>query len=637
MKTLVCILVILLQATNSKSQPANEIDSLTKLSRNHSIKDKRQLSNINARLGWLFQQCRQFDSSLYFYERALEFPENESKRDWVGQVHLGIGTTYLHLDLWDSSFKHLEKSLSIFKTLGDTNNLAIAYSNIAILYGYRNLYDEALAAALQMLPRLENTSPSFALASRYNLIGSIHKHIGNYSDAQSYYRKALSIRIAINQPLEIAKSYNNLGELFILTHQYDSARRNLMIAAEMKRELGDQQGLARTLTRLGKVLILTGDNSGAHSHLLESLHTQQTIDDPVGMIETLNNLGELYLNTNKLTQADETLREANTIIHRSGTPEYLKQNLELRIRLARHQKDFANGMTLLEELIIIRDSLLNEEKSKTLQAMQIRYETQKKEQEIALLEQQQLIHEAQIRNNRILIGALVIGLALLAAIGILIYINLKTARAAKQRFELLLAETRHRIKNNLQTLASIFHLQTRHYTNQELVLEAQTSESRVHAMSLLHEQFYSSETDHIVGTREYITDLVHKLVNIYGAQTSNLNLSLKIDNINLDVDKALALSLIIQELVCNAFKYAFDHEPDPELTIELHYESDHATTIVRDNGIGFAGEVLGSSQGLNLVDALVGQLDGTMQVDNQHGTTFTISFPVTSLWKKPAF
>ncbi|MEJ0031513.1 MAG: hypothetical protein WDO15_14580 [Bacteroidota bacterium] len=91
----------------------------------------------------------------------------------------------------------------------------------------------------------------------------------------------------------------------------------------------------------------------------------------------------------------------------------------------------------MDRLLIIRDSLLNDEKSKSLQAMHIRYETEKKEQQIALLQQQEEINLAKIKNSQIQIGALVVGLLLVAAVGSLIYVNLRNARAAKTRIELL--------------------------------------------------------------------------------------------------------------------------------------------------------------------------------------------------------
>ncbi len=636
-KTLVCLLVILNRSIIGLSQPIDEIDSLNRVLRYHNNSDAKRLGNITSRLGWLYQTSKQYDSSVYFYKQSLVYPDRESRGQWRGNVFLGIGTSYLFLNEWDSALINYKEASSIFEALRDSANIAIVSGNISILYSHKDLYKEALSYALKALLILENKPDSFALASCYNNVAIIHKRIKNYPEAQHYFRKALAIRLEINQPLEVAKSYNNLGELFTTTRQYDSAHYYLTLAADMKRNLNDTQGFARTFTRLGKVQMLLGNPSSAESYLTESLHTQREMDDNIGLIETLNNLGELYLTTNRLKQSDAILREANTIIHQSGTPEYLKENLELRVELARKQKDFATGMTLLDELLVIRDSLLNEEKSKSLQAMHIRYETKKKEQEIALLEQREAINQAQIKNNRILIVSLIAGLLLIATIGILIYINLKNTKAAKNRFELLLSETRHRIKNNLQTLASIFHLQTRHYTNHEMILEARSAESRVHTMSLLHERFYTHDVKHIVNGREYIEDLVHKLVDIYGSHTPNLNLSTHIEEVDLDIDKALALSLIIQELVCNAFKYAFDHEPNPELTVEVRVEDDHVVATIHDNGIGFNGQSIGSSQGLSLVDALVAQLDGNLHMNNREGTTFIIRFPATSLWKRPVF
>lgn len=620
------------------SQSRKEIDSLKGILNYAAHKSDWITSDINARLGWLYSSNKKYDSSLYFYNNALDVAPHDSNEGWLGNIRLGIGTSFLAMDQFDSALVNYQRALSYFQATGDTLNIALVHGNLGILYANKGLFEEALSNSIQALTSLEHT-PSYALAASYNGIALTYKKINNYKDAAIHYRHGLQVLIQLDRPLDIAKSYNNLGELFILTRQYDSAKHNLLLSAKLKRQLNDTQGLARTLSRLGKVSILTNDLQKAESLLIESLTTQRQINDPVGLIETLNNLGELYLNTSKISKASGFLQEANTIILRYGTPDYLRQNLELRIKLARKQNNFSTGMLLQDELAIIRDSLLNQEKSKSLQAMQIRYETQKKEQEITLLQQRNEISKAKIESNRILIVALVVGLTLVVAIGILIYINLRNARASKKRFELLLQETRHRIKNNLQTLASIFHLQTHHYTDHEMILEARSSESRVHAMSLLHEKFYAGEADHIINTREYIADLINKLVDIYGSHTRNLKVHSHVAEVDLDIDKALALSLIIQELVCNAFKYAFDQEPDPELSVEIREQTGNILAVVADNGIGIGGnrESYSSSQGLSLVDALVSQLDGDMKIETDRGTRFTIRFPGASLWTRPAF
>ena len=616
-------------------QTQQEIDSLKDLLRESKDDDHKQISAITARIAWQFYNNSRYDSALYYYKKALANPYRDPYRGWWGAVYSGIGACFIAQSQWDSATVYYTKALSDFKIVDDQNNIALTSTSLSASLKNQGRYEDALEYAIAALKITEKSDRPQSLAWCYNNTASIFAKVENYPEALKYYRGAIKLFTKFDTT-NLAKCYNNLGWLFTLTHQYDSARRNLNLAAQLKRQLNDTKGLARTINNLGKVSMLAGNLAGARRELNESLSIQQRVDDPNGMIEVLNNLGELSLLTSDYKNAKAYLADAEKIILHSGTPEYLRQNLELQVKLARERRDFANGMILMERLLIIRDSLLNDEKTKSLQAMNIRYETEKKEQQIALLQQQEEINLAKIRNSRILIGALVTGLLLVAAIGSLVYINLRNARSAKARIELLLAETRHRIKNNLQTLASIFHLQTRHYTDHEMVLEARNSESRVHAMSMLHERFYNAEADHIINTRAYMTDLVHKLVDVYGARVGNLRLSVHVDDIELDIDKALALSLIIQELVCNAFKYAFDHKPNPQLIVSIRLRGDRVIATVKDNGIGLDNHSIGRSQGFSLVEALMTQLEGRMEFDNSDGTMFIIQFP-NMQWKKRLF
>lgn len=109
------------------------------------------------------------------------------------------------------------------------------------------------------------------------------------------------------------------------------------------------------------------------------------------------------------------------------------------------------------------------------------------------------------------------------------------------------------------------------------------------------------------------------------------------DEIHLDIDKALPLSLIIQELVSNAFKYAFDGENAPKLSVSIHLRANgELITTVSDNGVGMDVNKTRLSQGFGLVEAFVAQLDGKLQVKTAKGTTFSISFPLTPIWKRHA-
>jgi two-component sensor histidine kinase/Tfp pilus assembly protein PilF len=610
-----------------------EIDSLRQFLTSRDKENPANSGTINSQLAWLFYNHAIYDSAIHYYKQALASQHETPNLSWLGNVHFGIGSSYASVGRADSAIIYFQRALNFFFSIRDDDNIEITSANLSVAYKNLGLYEEALRAAYTAAKTLEKKVPSLNLAISYHTLASILAKTGDYDEATKYYQDAIRLFAKFNISYQ-AKSYNNLGELFILVRQYDSARNNLIRAIKIKRQLDDLEGVARTQNRLSKVWILTGKLSMAEKELEETYATQKQLDDRVGMMETLNNLGELYLLTHRYNQSRLSLTNAEKIIRDIGTPEHLKQNLELQVRLAKETKDFANGMFLLEQLLATKDSLLNEEKSKSLQAMRIRYETERKEQQIVLLQQREETSQARIRNSQIVIGSLIVGLLLVGAIGALIYVNLRNARASKEKIELLLAETRHRMKNNLQTLASIFHLQTRHYTDEDMVLQARSSESRVHTMSLLHEKFYHAEPGNTIRSRDFITDLVHKLVDIYGVRTNNLSLSINVDDIDLDIDKALALSLIIQEVICNSFKYAFDHEPEPKLSVILHATDDQVTTVIHDNGIGLTIAPTTTSHGLGLVEALVAQLDGKMQVSNGSGATFTITFPIIPGWKK---
>jgi two-component sensor histidine kinase/Tfp pilus assembly protein PilF len=635
MQKLVLILVLASVFHICVGQHRDEIDSLKARLKNVKEYTQSEINDMTGRLAWLFYIHSKYDSALSYYKRARVYLNHEPNRGWWGAINSGMGASYDRLNQFDSAELYYKKALTDFAAVADKENFSIVSTNLAILYRNEGVYEKALEHGLAAIKSLGNIPESHTLALGYNTVATIFIEIKNFPEAIKYYRRAIT-QFTRSDTIYLARSYNNIGELFILIEQYDSALVNLNRSLELKQKTKDTKGIARTINNLGKLSMFTNDIRRAERDLNQSFFLQQQIDDRIGMIEVLNNLGEFNLRIGNRQKSKTYLHDAEKLILRTGTPEYLRQNLELQVKLARDQKDFANGMMLMDKLLIIRDSLLNTEKSKSLQAMHIRYETEKKEQQIELLQQREETNLAKIRNSRVLIGALGIGLLLVAAIGSLIYINLRNARAAKIRIELLLAETRHRIKNNLQTLASIFHLQTRHYTDHAMVLEAQSSESRVHAMSMLHERFYNAEADHIINTRAYITDLVHKLVDVYGVRTTDFHLSLCVDDIELDIDKALALSLIIQELVCNAFKYAFDHKPDPQLSVSIRSRGDDVIATVEDNGKGLHDRSIGRSQGFSLVEALVVQLEGKMEYDNSDGTTFVIQFPNTQ-WKKRLF
>jgi two-component sensor histidine kinase len=197
--------------------------------------------------------------------------------------------------------------------------------------------------------------------------------------------------------------------------------------------------------------------------------------------------------------------------------------------------------------------------------------------------------------------------------------------------EVLLKEIHHRVKNNLQVITSLLHLQSRYVEDQEALKVFRESQSRVKSMALIHERLYQSDNLARIDFAEYIRDLTGFLSRTYSADAETIAIKIKSDDVLLGIDAAVPSGLILNELVSNALKHAFPNGQTGQIWVELAAGQDQKLSLrVSDDGIGFP-EMLDwqntNSLGLQLVNSLVNQLDGAIQLDSSNGeTTFDITF-----------
>jgi PAS domain S-box-containing protein len=204
-------------------------------------------------------------------------------------------------------------------------------------------------------------------------------------------------------------------------------------------------------------------------------------------------------------------------------------------------------------------------------------------------------------------------------------------RASLHEKDVLLKEIHHRVKNNLQIISSLLHMQSHYISDPRDVDLFRTSMDRIKSMALIHEKLYRSGNLARIFFPDYVKDLTNDLLHIYGLG-KDLTVSLKIDPISLNIDNALPLGLIINELVSNSLKHAFPQKMDGNLGVRLRCEGDDITLTVSDDGVGLPGEMDFTdtqSLGMQLVVALVEQLDGTITLESSKGTDFIVRFRKT--------
>ena len=193
---------------------------------------------------------------------------------------------------------------------------------------------------------------------------------------------------------------------------------------------------------------------------------------------------------------------------------------------------------------------------------------------------------------------------------------------------ILLREVHHRVKNNLQIIISLVNLQMRQTNDPGVKLIMSETQNRVRAMSLVHEKLYRSESLTQIDFADYTRFLATQLFSFFGMDSRRVRLDLAMGKIMVDINTAVPLGLIMNELVSNALKHAFPDNREGTISISGGEEGDLITLVVRDNGIGIP-EALDwkntTSLGLQLVTSLIGQIDGTITLDRDNGTAFTIT------------
>lgn len=195
--------------------------------------------------------------------------------------------------------------------------------------------------------------------------------------------------------------------------------------------------------------------------------------------------------------------------------------------------------------------------------------------------------------------------------------------------ELLLKESHHRIKNNLQLVASLLNLGKSNIKDQEsLKIFGETSQ-RITTMATLHKLLYESSNYTSIDICRFSKDILNLIHNLYNSDKA-ISVNYSCGELYLDTGSAISLGMIVNELLTNSYKYAFRNRPKGEIKLNITGEGNYITLVIEDDGDGLPTELLNKQPetlGLFLVDSLVQQLNGTIDISSPPGTRFHIRFP----------
>lgn len=195
--------------------------------------------------------------------------------------------------------------------------------------------------------------------------------------------------------------------------------------------------------------------------------------------------------------------------------------------------------------------------------------------------------------------------------------------------EILLREIHHRVKNNMQVISSLLNLQSRYIEDEEDRNIFKESQNRVRSMAIVHEMLYQSPDLARINLGDYIKNLTKFLCQSYSARNRNIELETHIEDIQMEIDTAIPLGLIINELVSNSLKHAFVTGQKGQIMVGVQSTDDEFMITVSDNGRGFPEELdfkKTKTLGLQLVNTLINQIKGEIELERDGGTKFIIKF-----------
>lgn len=211
-------------------------------------------------------------------------------------------------------------------------------------------------------------------------------------------------------------------------------------------------------------------------------------------------------------------------------------------------------------------------------------------------------------------------------------------KAALKEKDILLKEIHHRVKNNLQIITSLLSLQSDTLDDSYVKNKFEQCETRIHAMSMIHENLYNSRSLASIDLGKYVEAVAENLFSIFGIRRDEIDLNIDINDVSLDFNTAIPCGLLINELITNSLKYAFrsghksvgDNKSAKIIRVVARIEDDNEYVLsVCDNGVGIPDDIdflKTSTLGLQLVNALTQQLHGSISLDRSNGTEFIIKF-----------
>ncbi len=558
---------------------------------------------------------------------AIEIKDTVS----ISNSYTLLAAVYGMLENPDDVLLYTKKALEINRLSGQVFNRAQVLSNLAAVYIEMKEADSAMVLLREMLHVA--THERKALRSEgmaYMYMGKCHSLKNNFDSAIHYLKKAGQILVPLNDVLCIGEMLQYSGEAYRQIGQYDSAIKHVDKSFAFMSQ-GGGAGFAVELLRVrAEILAAAGNYKDAYTSYLQYRNISDSMFN-ADMQHKIAQLREQYESEKKdgLIARQQAL---NSMLQ--GQAKLQEQRLQNEILL----KQALESENELAQQQIVTDSVIKStlDKENSLKQTQLAQATRLN----TVLAEDNKLREAALRKEKTINSLLISGFIIVLLFSGLAFAQYRKQKAANRiiveqsdKLTLLMKELHHRVKNNLQIISSLLSLQSFRIKDAAASRAVREGQQRIEAMSLIHQRLYTRDNITEINIKEFISDLVDSLQSAYGYLEDDITISLDIANELMNVDQAIPLSLIINELVTNVFKYACEDNSHPELSIKLMRANGSIHLSVTDNGKGVNIEDWKEKEGSfgkELIRTFVKQLNGYLDLTVKNGTQFKLTIPAAA-------
>ena len=564
-------------------------------------KNKLWEARIQITLGAILLRQEKLDSAFAVLQSAKT---KLTKKDWP-LLLTQLGYVFERKGQLSKAADYALEGLQLGDSLKDLKTQAMAYSDLSNLFWKQSKFNKGIEYGLQSEAifkqrGMEDMDYSFTLY----VIGNNYLSVKDYPNAQKYFKLALAQSERYQFYNNLADIYISLTDLYSITGDYTKAALNAKQAIRYSTLLGNNFMLMRSWLSLAKLQNLSNHPDTAIVSLKICLQVAtEDFGDDFFLNQAYKELGKAYATTG----------------------------------------DYKNAYAAFQKYDVLKDSVFTAEADQRVAKLQTEFEVAKKETTIKT--QQQAISQ-QSRLQWLTLGAA--GLLVLFIAGL--YHNYQNKRRVNTKLEtlnedlehknlqldkrnaeneLLLKEIHHRVKNNLEIVSGLLALQAAQIDHPSVQAVMQATQNRVLSMGIIHQKLYQKGNLAGIEMKDYFHNLSESILDTFNA-AGKISITLPMPPLNLDIDTAVPIGLITNELLTNAIKYAFPSNQSGEIRISLTETGSNNGLVFQlsDNGIGRQNNnsPKGTGFGTELVNLLVKQLEGSLTVNSGNGTIIIIHF-----------